>query len=482
MKLPSTAVILVLFALQSHAPAVGASRPVPPVLKSYFVSPRGSDAWSGALPDPNIAGTDGPFLTLARSQQALRSSKTIKTVALRAGTYPLPSPLLFDSTDSGESWIAYRRESPEIDGAGTGYITFQQTVAFTIEGLTFKNFGFKPMSYTFQIVAFNSSRFVIRWNKFVGCRYSCFFGVFLSDSIIDSNVVDGQSPGGPPGKSGIFYSTITLSNGSSNNRVTHNLIENAQGGGIALIAGVPDHPNNDDQIDRNLLRNTVSDVVDAGAIYLEDRTHSATGNRVTNNVIEGVGGPNYVKSWTKAIYLDDLTSNVLVAGNICYVTCGEHAVQIHGGDHNRITGNIFALSGATMVGLYDDEQIPAGVPNGPPKGGFASPWMADNVFDGNIIYSLYPLHSPLWQTSLHDPHMVLPEDKNNIIFASNAAAANAGPIIDKSVVYADPEFANPRSGNFEMPPNSPARTRIGFPVLPTDQGPLPRPSQFPANP
>ena len=40
----------------------------------YHVSPRGNDAWSGRLSDPNA--TDGPFATLERARDAIRALRT----------------------------------------------------------------------------------------------------------------------------------------------------------------------------------------------------------------------------------------------------------------------------------------------------------------------------------------------------------------------------------------------------------------------
>ena len=137
------------------------------------------------------------------------------------------------------------------------------------------------------------------------------------------------------GSTSQFYSAISLSYGSSNNQITHNLIENCQGGGIAFNAGLTDPPNNNNIVDRNILQNVDTNVTDAGAIYMMDRSHSAVGNQITNNLIYGNGGTGYLTNQTKAIYLDDLMSNVLVSGNVCQ-TCGEYAWQLHAGNHNSI--------------------------------------------------------------------------------------------------------------------------------------------------
>lgn len=50
----------------------------------YFVSPRGNDSWSGTLDEPNAAGTDGPFRTVAKAAKVARPGDTC---SLRAGVY-----------------------------------------------------------------------------------------------------------------------------------------------------------------------------------------------------------------------------------------------------------------------------------------------------------------------------------------------------------------------------------------------------------
>ncbi len=93
----------------------------------FYVSPKGNDSWTGTLADPNIAGNDGPFLTLERAQKAVRElkaqvfkSKDIPIekrwigsphplgkgkdilVYVRSGIYSLKQPLIFEPADGGE--------------------------------------------------------------------------------------------------------------------------------------------------------------------------------------------------------------------------------------------------------------------------------------------------------------------------------------------------------------------------------------------
>jgi hypothetical protein len=97
-----------------------------------FVSPKGKDSWSGKLPAPNAAGTDGPLASVARALMVLRDLRKSnpnqpRTVMLREGTYYLPlSPtapgtLAFTAYDSGTkanrlTWQNYPGETPVISG------------------------------------------------------------------------------------------------------------------------------------------------------------------------------------------------------------------------------------------------------------------------------------------------------------------------------------------------------------------------------
>lgn len=73
----------------------------------YFVSLTGNDQWSGLLPHPNSALTDGPFKTINRAKIAIRALKQQKefkckvTVTLASGIYYLDQSLTFNLLDSG---------------------------------------------------------------------------------------------------------------------------------------------------------------------------------------------------------------------------------------------------------------------------------------------------------------------------------------------------------------------------------------------
>jgi len=87
----------------------------------FFVSPTGSDKWSGTLAKPNGQRTDGPFATLARARDAVRESGNFQsedvTVLIREGTYRLTKTVVFGLQDSATggstvTYAAYPGETP----------------------------------------------------------------------------------------------------------------------------------------------------------------------------------------------------------------------------------------------------------------------------------------------------------------------------------------------------------------------------------
>ncbi len=109
---------MALFGSTSFA-ASGASR--------FYVAANGDDRWSGRLPAPNAARTDGPFRTLERARDAIRALKQKEglnhpvTVLVRGGTYYLERPLVLGPEDSGSAdcpitYKAYPGERVVISG------------------------------------------------------------------------------------------------------------------------------------------------------------------------------------------------------------------------------------------------------------------------------------------------------------------------------------------------------------------------------
>ncbi|MEN8230110.1 MAG: right-handed parallel beta-helix repeat-containing protein [Bacteroidota bacterium] len=88
----------------------------------FYVSTTGNNSWSGRLPAPNTRGDDGPFATLEKARDAIRSLKEAGplpqggvTVDIRGGIYPISETFQLTSEDSGTknapvTWRAYRKE------------------------------------------------------------------------------------------------------------------------------------------------------------------------------------------------------------------------------------------------------------------------------------------------------------------------------------------------------------------------------------
>ncbi|MCS7310053.1 MAG: right-handed parallel beta-helix repeat-containing protein [Armatimonadetes bacterium] len=95
---------------------------------NLYVSPKGNDQWSGTLPSPNRARTDGPFATLERARDAIRELKKEGklppdgvTVWLRGGDYFRQQPFALNAEDSGSPeapiiYSAYRGEPVRLLG------------------------------------------------------------------------------------------------------------------------------------------------------------------------------------------------------------------------------------------------------------------------------------------------------------------------------------------------------------------------------
>lgn len=96
----------------------------------FYVSPEGSDTWSGTLPAPNSGKTDGPFASFDKARASasalFRSASQQErkgpiVVMFRGGDYFLKSPIEFSAQDSGSAKLPivyenYPEETPTISG------------------------------------------------------------------------------------------------------------------------------------------------------------------------------------------------------------------------------------------------------------------------------------------------------------------------------------------------------------------------------
>lgn len=109
-----------LTVLLTHCACAAPSTAQP--VADFYVATVGNDAWSGRLPTPNAAKTDGPFATPARACDAIRDLRKTKSdvqpksVSLRGGRYELNAPLSFTSPDTNIRFAAHPGESPVLSG------------------------------------------------------------------------------------------------------------------------------------------------------------------------------------------------------------------------------------------------------------------------------------------------------------------------------------------------------------------------------
>jgi len=90
------------------------------LVADFYVSTRGSDAWSGKSSEPNAQKTDGPFATIERARDAVREISNPATdvlVQIRGGTYRLTKTVVFGLRDSGRgdstvTYAAFPGETP----------------------------------------------------------------------------------------------------------------------------------------------------------------------------------------------------------------------------------------------------------------------------------------------------------------------------------------------------------------------------------
>ena len=79
---------------------------------TFYVATNGNDEWSGRYPEPNAAGTEGPFATIARARDAIRAMPDPERVAhpitVMVRGAPTPSTRRWSSSRS----IAARSRAP----------------------------------------------------------------------------------------------------------------------------------------------------------------------------------------------------------------------------------------------------------------------------------------------------------------------------------------------------------------------------------
>ena len=388
---------------------------VTPAGEAFYVSPNGSDVVN------NGTSPSAPFLSLERARSAMQESRSAKTVFLMGGIYDCSNTLTLGKADSGETWQAYSRQIPVLDGGGkvaTG-IKIDGATNVTIRWLTLRNFQ------QIGIHANNATGF-----------------------ILDSDTIEHIT------STHWNQSAVEVSGSCRDGRITHNHIENCGYCGIEVNA-VPGDDLTGLAIEFNVVYDTMKTVKDGGGIYLMDRGHSESPVRIANNIIGNYGNQ---KNKSKAIYLDDGLSHATVMNNVVWGT-GSYCVQFHGGDHDIITNNIFDITEVSKLGYYQD---------GSPGKNYG---MAGNCFANNIVYSLAKkTPSALWSFLNESPSPILkPIVRENTYWTPHATLPNIGSIVDSKPNNQNPSFVDPAKHNYQFQSASP----IGFAVFDSSKvGPL----------
>jgi hypothetical protein len=332
---------------------VGTGAGAPPSGAGFFVSPTGNDSNPGTLA--------APFATLTHAQQAMENS-SIKVTYVEGGTYHLTSALDLTAADNGETWQYYPPngvDSAVLDGGGaTDLIFLDGSSNVTINGLSLQH----------------ASSSAITTQDGAGAAQIT--GITIENCDIGFNQHTGAQGG---------FNPLVLLENVTNSHIENNYVHDGASQGIGLYAFYSGQSINGDVVSGNVVLNTVQQMSDGGAIYLNMRGTGGNGGDVTiaNNFVENYGASGITGAC--GIYLDDNTSNVTVTGNVVAPPTegavstgndGAAGVEIHDGLNNHISGNIIDLgdSGRTLTALwFQDSASLAG--------------MAGNTFTGNVVIS-----------------------------------------------------------------------------------------------
>jgi parallel beta-helix repeat protein len=414
--IPAVAIVAMVSGRSEPVGMTGMNSSVTPIAEriahAFYVSPKGDDKNNGTSPATS-------FRTLERAQAAMRQFGTAPyTTYLEGGVYQRTEALdLVNNDDQNKSWVAYPGQSPTLDGGGrTARGIHIVASGVVIKGITVRNFAESGLFATY-------------------CDHLLIAG---------NNVLDIMTP---DWRTNVLGSSIFLLR-VRNSIIANNYVNGNTATGIQVNGGGTGDDNSGDEVSNNRVYNTCRAVNDCGAIYFRDLGHVSTGQKIINNIVGDYGAKEVEHV---AIYLDDETSHVVVAGNIVYGT-GTYGILIHGGDHNIVRNNIFDISQAVRLGLYQDDVGSGGDNYG----------MAGNQFLNNIIYSASVQPGQLWdfidQSGQDVARLAV---SNNIYYDPRLVLPNIGTIVDRSPIYANPLFVDPSRHNYKVPTRSPA-AELGF--------------------
>ncbi|RXT55141.1 hypothetical protein B6S44_11015 [Bosea sp. Tri-44] len=178
-----------------------------------------------------------------------------------------------------------------------------------------------------------------------------------SDNRVTNNVIDRS------GEVFVQFGAIDMQE-SARNQIDHNTITNVPRFGISEINYDPGNPSGGNIIEYNDIRHSGQQTPDTGAIYLFSADDpGAEGDIIRYNHIVDTGGLNtqaggFAENWSSGIYLDNMASNAQIYGNFVQGTTFS-GILIHGGSNNQIHDNTLLDNGKYGIStiVADDHPI-----------------------------------------------------------------------------------------------------------------------------
>jgi parallel beta-helix repeat protein len=429
------------------------SVPMAAAPNSYFVSAQGDDR--------NDGSPGQPFATLRRATIAMREGN-IKTTCVGGGIYTLSSTLTLSHADSGESIVACSRETPVLMAAGVhpaSILVLRDTERVLVTGLSFANAGGDG-----ALILSGSSHNVIAGNYFSNNSNAIVLAASSSDNVVSGNEIDNSAQSAIDVMDGSnanrFDSNLINRTGAlgtagggfrlhgvNNNIISHNVVRNTAGMGIGVMNWDASTINIGNLVEYNLVQNTntSAESIDSGAIYVLGRSQVDTRMIIQGNRVDGAGAPH--PAHTVAIYLDDLSSGVVVRDNILTGTASD-LVQIHGGRDDLVQNNIID-TGSARASAVLFQAAPADT--------HPTIAMTNNTVSHNIIYSTSKTPVVFVYYAGGTPTIT-----DNLYYnTTGASMATNAPATDLRPRFGNPDFASPSQGDFRFGANSSASS-IGF--------------------
>lgn len=407
------------------------------VVPAFYISPGGSDSNPGTFASP--------FQTLERARDTMRVS-TIKTAYLLAGTYLRSTTLFLTVADNDQLWQTYPGDAVNSAIVDGNYIQDVIDILggnnITIDGLTVQN-------YTSRGIGVHGGT---GWRN-AAPNFDVTYGIAANNTISNNIVENGVVPNPGWDRAG-----INTEGNTPNTHIYNNVVRNTGGYGIGVWSLQTGDNTSGTEIKNNVLLNTCTNARDGAAIYTIDRARTCTGILIQNNYIRDYG---IYASYLRAVYLDDMASNVTVTGNI-FAGNGRQPALINGGSNNVFTGNIIDLGAIGKQNALNYADAGRGT----------TVAMTGNKFNNNIILSSYPVDSAggafLKSGTRPDPEII-----NNFYFNYSTGIVNTGGL---SYLLYDkfPQGRNPNISGWEytIAAGSPVyNSPVSFPPIVGGWGP-----------